>query len=419
MSSPVLTNDDDIPQGIPLALESDVQDKHLYSTRAKDMAVVCDEEEKTNSSAEKLHAARSALMAADIEREAAAREEVLKSEEEAALASFRAALEAKRQRKRDAELVHYEKVVEAVCAASLLEFTERQRIEAQMELDETGRQAAEAAQREDFAASATAARQSKTVAIQSVLDLKSKAHAAKQAARKAIEDYEAKERERQEKLTNLTELEGQRELELQLEAMKQRQEAATARRLESERRAIEAKERAQALRQLALDAAKHMRDTAKVGMAAVLESEDKVREQHYAKELQAVQAVKDEATSRREESERRAAAAAQRATSLREKALQAAKELRSTSKRGMDAVLEKEEVLRGQKFQSQLSAVQAERDEATRRRQECERKASDAAERARVLVKQASLHVPPPPPPCTPAIDTTQQSKLHDRIDFT
>ncbi|CAK4650857.1 hypothetical protein LEN26_008419 [Aphanomyces euteiches] len=379
-----------IVEGIPIATEKSNEIHSPRATSVEDDELLRAEDVQAKARVEFEAAARATQLAQErIEQEAAAYAEKLKAEEEASLAAFREELEIKRKQKREAELLHEQKIIEAVCAASLYEFNERQRLEKQLEQEEKDRSVMVEARLTELEATTTAARHSKTSAVQNVLDLKTKAHEAKANARKAIEEYEAKERERQEKLAQLAELEAEHQLQLELEAVKKRQEEATLRRQDSERRAAEAVRRAEEIRQQALNAAKQMRAASKKNLEAVLDKEDQIRQHQYASQLSALHATQEEATRRRLESERRAKEAAQRAEELRQQAIDATKRMRSTAKENLEVVFETEEKLRAQQYESQLSAVRSTQEEAKLKRIELERRAQEAAQKAEDLRREA------------------------------
>ncbi|KAF0720533.1 Aste57867_252 [Aphanomyces stellatus] len=386
-----------IAEAVPFALDDKEEEVRMTNTATMRGDASYDERvEEANAAKEvRVQEAVAAIAKAKelatvvIERDAAELEAHLKAEEDASLAAFRATLEDKRKKKRDAAVHHDEKVIEAVCAASLLEYTERERAEKQLELDEQQRQAMANAKRRELESTTAAARQSKTDAVLHVMELKCKANEAKMQARKAIEEYETKERERQERIAQLAESEAEHELQLQLDAMNRKKEEAKQRRLESEQRAAEAARRAEELRQNAFEAAKKMREAAKDGLEATLAKEEQLREQQYANQLGAVQATKEAARLKREEAERRAVEATRRAEELRNQAVDAARQMRNTSKAGVEAVLAKEEQLREQQYANQLGAMNATKEAATLKREEAERRAVDAARRAEELRHQA------------------------------
>jgi hypothetical protein len=295
-------------------LRSDVEEKRQKAQEAKD------------THAKKLSAAQVAILTSEkarrdrIEHQASVDEAKRKAEEDMSLAAFRQALFEKRREKQEAAERHDQKVIEAVCAASLLEYTERERLEKRMHDEEIMRQHAQALEKEQATQRVLAARQAKLDALCIAEERKQAAEAMAAKARLAIHAFQQQECDRQTKLIEIAETNAQLEAAIQLEAARQRQETASSRRMESERRAAEAKEKVQQLREQAIAAAKNARAVTKQHMHAVLESEEVARVQSYQQQLSVLEREKVEATRMRMEKE-------QRAKELKEKAEKLVKEL--------------------------------------------------------------------------------------------
>ncbi|OQS00518.1 hypothetical protein ACHHYP_03428 [Achlya hypogyna] len=350
--------------------------------------------EKQATLAAKISDAQAAIARADdvarhrIEATGTAAEMALKDEEEKELAAFRAQLEATRAKRREAAEAHDQKVLEAVLAASLFEYTETQRIEKQLadaeaEIERT-RQLHIAEQERARERSASL----KQAALEAVAASQAKARQLTEAATQAVHAYQETEMHRQEALAAHSEQAAERDLQAQLQALRDRQEAATFRRQESERAAAAAMARAQALRDEAIAKAKHVRELSKHKVTVELDQEAQLRELQYEAQRQALQRDKELATQRRVEREQAAAQAQARAEQLRRDAIAKAKELRQLSKSHVQVQLQREDSVREHSYTSQLGALQADKEAATARRIEAERRAADALARAQALQAQ-------------------------------
>ncbi|CAK4085910.1 unnamed protein product [Aphanomyces euteiches] len=202
-------------------------------------------------------------------------------DDEQALAEFKAKLEEKRQKHRDSEALWDERMMEAVMQASLAEHNARGQIEKQAEEEEMRRQIEMDKAMREIERQKAIANAERYQKVQRVLDMKRRAHAAKESARLAMEEYQLKERERQVKLLELEEERKMQERQQQLDEIKRRQEEAIQRREEAERRAQEAAKRAQELREKALAATKSLRPSSRRHLEAVLAGGDEIRDPNH------------------------------------------------------------------------------------------------------------------------------------------
>ncbi|EQC40107.1 hypothetical protein SDRG_02760 [Saprolegnia diclina VS20] len=324
-----------------------------------------------------------------IEDQACLDEASRKAEEEAELAAFRAQLDATREARREAAERHDQKVLEAVLAASLYEYNEHQRIEKQLhdaeaEIERT--RTLNQAELDRIRAHAAAAKQASRDAVAAS---QAKAQRLADEAVKAVHTYQETEVHRQEALLHLSTQESEREMEAQLHALHMRQEAATLRRIESERMAHAAQARAAQLRDEAIAKVKQVRELSKQKVTSDLLHEDELRDLQYQTQLQALSLEKAQATQRRIEREHAAEAAQARAVQLRNDAVAKARQVRAMSKQQIGLELEREESLRELTYETQVSRLQAEKDAATRHRIEAEERAASAKARAASLQSQA------------------------------
>ncbi|RHY36723.1 hypothetical protein DYB34_003894 [Aphanomyces astaci] len=259
-----------------------------------------------------------------IEAAAAVDEERWQQEELAAMANFRAALEEKRRIRQEDDAIHDEKVMQAVLQASLMEFNARGQIENLAGEEDLFRQFESDKALRNMERQKALAHADKFNKVQMVLDTKKRAHAAKESARLAIEEYQAKERLRRELLWQQEEDESVRLHIEQLAAVRKRQDEAVVKRVEAERRAEEAMSRAKELRQKALVAAKLVRQTSRQAIEKVLQQEEVVRSEDYRRQMEALDKDKEIASRVRHEKEMVAKEKLEHAIHLREKALDAA-----------------------------------------------------------------------------------------------
>ncbi|KDO24323.1 hypothetical protein SPRG_10398 [Saprolegnia parasitica CBS 223.65] len=324
-----------------------------------------------------------------IEDQARLDEASRKAEEEAELAAFRAQLDATREARREAAERHDQKVLEAVLAASLYEYNEHQRIEKQLhdaeaEIERT--RTLNLAELDRIRAHAAAVKQASRDAVAAS---QAKAQRLADEAAKAVHTYQETEVHRQEALLHLSTQESERDMEAQLHALHMRQEAATLRRIESERMAQAAQARAAQLRDEAIAKVKQVRELSKQKVASDLLHEDELRDHHYETQLQALSLEKAQATQRRIEREQAAEAAQARAVQLRNDAVAKARQVRAMSKQQIGLQLEREESIRELSYETQVTHLHAEKDAATRHRIEAEEKAATALARAASLQSQA------------------------------
>ncbi|RHY30047.1 hypothetical protein DYB32_004663 [Aphanomyces invadans] len=250
-------------------------------------------------------------------------EERWQEEELLALMKIRATLDEKRRKRQEAEAERDEKMLKAVMQVSMMEYNARAEIEKRAVEEELWLQFEADKALRDIERQKALAKAEKFKKLQTVLDMKKRAHIARESARKAVEELQAQERQRHEKMWQMQEENVMREQIVQLEAVRRRQEEAIAKRVEAERRADEALSRAQELRQKALAAAKLVRQTSHQAMEGVLQDEDVVRLDDHRRQLEVLDIGIESASRICEEKEMLAKEKHEHALALRDKALDA------------------------------------------------------------------------------------------------
>ncbi|OQR88437.1 hypothetical protein THRCLA_22868 [Thraustotheca clavata] len=236
------------------------------------------------------------------------------------LEAFKQQVDEKRKARMDAQERYEQKVMEAVMKASLVEFTERSKIEKKMSVESMQLDQSMEEKQSEIEEMKEAAHRSKTMAVQNVLDLKKKAFDAKVQAQSAANEFRKKEEERQEKLIEMDELEKVRQQQALLAAAKQRTEEAATKRLEAEKRAQEALERAKELREKAINAARYVRQVSRTAIESTIGQEEAVRTVSYEHQMSIIHGETEEVAHLRMEKERIAHEKLENAKELQEKA---------------------------------------------------------------------------------------------------
>lgn len=237
--------------------------------------------------------------------------------------------EARRARER-AEQEAEQKLIDAVCKASLLEFTEKERALQTYESELVARDA-------DYHSGSTRlqqervdAEQRKRDAMQRVIDSKQKAQLMAAKAREATGLYEQKNAERIAKLADLDELNQHREREGALLAAQQKKADAIRKREDAERRAQEAREKAEAMRRRAIDAAQLVRAQSRKQIETELTHEEAQRQLDQQRKMQEIDLDRTTARDRTETAARKAVDAQRRAEELRARAEQARRRIQQS-----------------------------------------------------------------------------------------
>ncbi|KAF1323363.1 hypothetical protein FI667_g10543, partial [Globisporangium splendens] len=227
--------------------------------------------------------------------------------------------EARRARER-AEQEADQKLIDAVCKASLLEYNERERALRNYENELVSKDADLQSGTTMLHQQRLEAEKRKREAMQRVINSKQTAQQMAAKAREATGLYEQKNAERLAKTAELDEVRQQNERELALLAVQQRKEEAIRRREEAERRAKEAKDKAEAMRSKAFQAVQVVRAQSRKQIETELIHEEDRRQLEMQRKLQELETEKVLARDRREAAARKAAEAQRRAEELRARA---------------------------------------------------------------------------------------------------
>lgn len=175
------------------------------------------------------------------------------------LCTSKSALENTRKERKTKEEERDEKVIKAVCTASLLEFKETQRILNHSEKEQQQRMLQYAMEKDKVESTSKDAAVLKTQSISKVLDSKAKAHELKVKAEQAFEVYHDKQRVLAEKEKSTAEEQTGLKHRQALENIQRRKEEATNRRMAAEQNAKLAVEKAAMLREKAFQASAALR----------------------------------------------------------------------------------------------------------------------------------------------------------------
>lgn len=238
--------------------------------------------------------------------------------------------EARRARER-AEQEAEQKLIDAVCKASLLEYNEKERAMQHYENELVARDFAYLSGSTKLQLERVEAEQRKRDAMQRVIDSKQKAQHMAARAREATGLYEQKNAERLAKSAELEEIRQQKERELALLAVQHRKEEAIRRREDAERRAQAAREKAEAMRTKAIQAVQVVRAQSRKQIETELTHEEDHRQLELQRKLQELELEKSVARDRKEAAARKAAEAQRRADALRLRAEQARQALQASA----------------------------------------------------------------------------------------
>uniref|UniRef100_K3X680 Uncharacterized protein n=1 Tax=Globisporangium ultimum (strain ATCC 200006 / CBS 805.95 / DAOM BR144) TaxID=431595 RepID=K3X680_GLOUD len=227
--------------------------------------------------------------------------------------------EARRARER-AEQEADQKLIDAVCKASLLEYNEKERVLRNYENELASNDVDLHSGTTMLLQQRLDAEKRKREAMQRVINSKQTAQQMATKAREATGLYEQKNAERLAKTAELEQIQQQNERELALLAVQQRKEEAIRRREEAERRAKEAKEKAEAMRSKAFQAVQVVREQSRKQIETELIHEEDHRQLEMQRKLQELETEKALARDRREAAARKAAEAQRRAQELRARA---------------------------------------------------------------------------------------------------
>lgn len=217
-----------------------------------------------------------------------------------------------------------EKLIKAVCAASLVEYNECQRIEKASLKEAEERSLRLQHGKESLLNEKDKSRRDKTAAISNVLNAKSTAFELKVKAQEAVALFEAKERLRVEKQSVVDIQRVQVEKEEQLRQVKLRQQEAMTRREEAEKKAALAQAKAAELRLKAIQATAVLREKSRSQTEITLQAEHEARERQLLAKKAELQNCVANAKSNSSAAQLAAQTALKRAEELRAKAMEAA-----------------------------------------------------------------------------------------------
>ncbi|ETO68643.1 hypothetical protein F444_14568 [Phytophthora nicotianae P1976] len=238
--------------------------------------------------------------------------------------------EARRAREK-AEEEADQKLIDAVCKASLAEFNERERALKMYESETSQRSLEHQASSATLHQAKTDAEQRKRAAMQTVLDSKVRAKEMSEKAREATALYEQKNSERLAKQAELEALKLRDAQEAELLTVQKRKDEAMRKRTEAEQKAREAREKAEAMRRQAFQAASKVRANSRRQIETQLSEEEALRQRERQRKLDEIEKNKELARQRKEEAAKKAEDARRRAEELRLKAEQARAGLNSST----------------------------------------------------------------------------------------
>ncbi|CAI5702941.1 unnamed protein product [Peronospora effusa] len=216
-----------------------------------------------------------------------------------------------------------QKLLEAVCKASLAEYNERERALKDYESETSQRSQNHQTSSVALQQAKSCAVQRKLAAMQTVIDSKTRAYQMSEKARKATSLYEQKNKERLAKQAEFEALKLRDLQEAELFAVQKRKEEATCKRAEAEQKAREAQEKAEAMRRQAFQAASKVRANSRRQIETQLGEEEAQRRREMQRRLDEIEKNKEIAHQRKEAATKKAENARRRAEELRLKAEQA------------------------------------------------------------------------------------------------
>ncbi|DBA04508.1 TPA: hypothetical protein N0F65_011056 [Lagenidium giganteum] len=294
-----------------------------------------------------------------------------------------------RRARREAEDDADRKLIEAVCKASLLEFTEQQRALSEYErnLKANDMERENGTMRLDHERSDAERR--KREAMQRVIDSKGHAKAMSEKALLTTRMYEEKNRERLEKLSALELMEQQRIRDEELRMVQSRKDEAMRKREEAQHRVALAEQRAADARRKVIDAAKVVRSTSRKQIELDLTNEEAQRQREAEFKLSELEREKQAARERKEAAAARLEEAKRRAEEMRRKAIEAASVVRATSRKQIEHDLTEEEQRRQREAQFKLDELEREKMGARERKEAAAQRAAEAQRRAEEMRRKA------------------------------
>ncbi|CEG44484.1 uncharacterized protein PHALS_00847 [Plasmopara halstedii] len=230
--------------------------------------------------------------------------------------------EARRTREK-AEEEADQKLIDAVCKASLAEYRQRERALKLYESEASQRSLDHEMSSATLQQAMSEAEQRKRAAMQTVIDSKTRAKEMSEKAREATSLYQQKNCERLNKQAELEAKILHDEQEAELLAVQKRKEEAMRRRTMAEQKAREALEKAEAMRREAFQAASKVRAYSRKQIESQLSVEEAQRQCEIQRKLDEIEKIKDLAHQRKEAAAEKAMNAQRRAEELRLKAEQA------------------------------------------------------------------------------------------------
>ncbi|KAI9915228.1 hypothetical protein PsorP6_008308 [Peronosclerospora sorghi] len=237
--------------------------------------------------------------------------------------------EARRLREK-AEEEADQKLLDAVCKASLAEYKERERVLMLHESESSQRLQHHHTSSEALQQARSEAETRKRAAVQTVIDSKARANQMREKAREASLLYEQKNHERLLKEAELEALKLREVQEAEILAMQKRKEEAARNRAEAEQKAREAREKAEIMRCKAFEAASKVRANSRRQIEIQLTEEEAQRQREMQRKLDEIEKNKELAHQRREAAVKKAEEARRRAEELNLKAQHARAGLKSS-----------------------------------------------------------------------------------------
>ncbi|KAL4115671.1 hypothetical protein KRP22_003411 [Phytophthora ramorum] len=213
-----------------------------------------------------------------------------------------------------------QKLLDAVCKASLAEYNERERALKDYESVTSQRSLEHQTSSVALQQAKSEAEQRKRAAMQTVIDSKTRARQMSEKAREATSLYEQKNSERLAKQADVETLKLREAQEAELLAMQKRKEEAMRKRTEAEQKARDAREKAEAMRHQAFQAASKVRANSRRQIETQLSVEEDQRQREMQRKLDEIEKSKNLARQRKEEAAKKAEDARRRAEELRARA---------------------------------------------------------------------------------------------------
>ncbi|CAH0475390.1 unnamed protein product [Peronospora belbahrii] len=238
--------------------------------------------------------------------------------------------EARRKREK-AEEEADQKLLDAVCKASLVEYNARERALEDYESETTQSSQKYQTSSEALQHAKIIAEERKRAAMQTVIDSKTLAQQMKEKAREATWLYEQKNSERLAKQAESQSLKLREAHEVEMRAVQKRKEEAMRKRTEAEQKARNAREKAEAMRRHVFQAASKMRANSRRQIETQLSQEEVQRRYEMQRKLDEIKKDKELAHQRKEAAAKKAENARRRAEELCLKAKQAQAGLKSST----------------------------------------------------------------------------------------